>query len=141
MKYNNEFSKYNSSTPFEREDTMNNTLNKLLSPELIIFHRAKCNIDEDLINQQAYLQTNFTVTPKIIDYVSGEKLKAQEIVQVINSAINSSIKVKVIMNSFLEKKAYDTEYDQYNFFKGLKEMGLISLCLMDCEGTVYNSEK
>ena len=109
---------------------------------VIIFHRSNYNSKEDFTNQRNFLRANREIlkSAHIIDYMTGDHSQARKLFEVYRN-IESLDKVIVIMNSFLSKQEYALQYDLYFYLRGLREMGLASIYLMDQEGRLYKEVK
>ncbi len=111
--------------------TANNSNNPV-----IIFHRSKQGSEEDLINQQAFLELHKDTlgSVKVLTYTTGDHRTALDIIDIVRM---SSKKPTIIFNSPFTTKEHDLQYDLYCFFEVLKAMGLSSIYLMDSAGKLY----
>ena len=102
---------------------------------VIIFHRSRQNSEEDLINQQTFLEAHkeYLGSVKVIDYMSNDYRHASEIFKITRRCN----KFAVIINSFLSKQEYDLQYNLHHYFQSLKTIGIASVYLMDSEGRLY----
>ncbi len=106
---------------------------------ILIFHRSKQNSEEDLINQQKFLEAHKAIfsSANIIDYMSGDYQGAQKVFNILESSMDLPTKATVIINSFLSDKDYHKEFDLYHYLKFFKLMDKLAIYLMDSEGKLY----
>src|SRR5690348_16039916 len=107
---------------------------------VLIFHRSKNNREEDLANQNAFLETykEQLGNVRVIDYMSGDSHDAYEVMETLKR--NSKPKAIVIMQSYLPRKDYETEYNIYNYLRALERVDRASIFLMDSDGKVYGEK-
>jgi hypothetical protein len=106
---------------------------------ILIFHRSKNNSEEDLINQQKFLESHKAIfsPANVIDYVSGDYHGAKKLFNILESSMNTSIRATAIINGFLSEKDYHNAFDLYNYLKFFKGMDKLAIYLMDSEGKLY----
>ena len=111
-----------------------------INDSVIIFHRSRQGSEEDLINQQAFLESNkkALASVKIISYMSGDYDTA---VEIMGNTKEISKKLTVIFNSSLTESESYLQYDLGRFFETLQKMGLLSIYLMDSKGRLYKEVK
>jgi hypothetical protein len=113
-----------------------------LENTIIIFHRSKQNEEESLANQQAFLKSynkNITSPQNVIDYMTGDRSRAQEMTALINKQIPN--KIIVVINSSLSRKEHEQQYDMYCYFDFLKKIDSADFYFMDSEGNLYKEVK